>query len=614
MVYRSFFLVLLLGCIAYADTGQTGTVKLLDSSVPRSCVAGQINVSPGTLTCAGQVATLTTGGGSISSSTLPGGSTQYIQNTLTPTTTTQAFTVQTASATIAYANQLVSGGTTPLGLITAYGNIFSRNGSSSSDNIMIGDVAYGGGFPGIWFSANAAAPTYNNFSFLYDPGLGTIFNTAVNFLNFRIANNNYGIWNTIGLSINNDFHVVPGGHTGLYVASGKVGIGLGLNGPEPNAQLEVDDESASRIGTIFKSTTSQTSDITEWQDINSNILAKVDSAGNVVSTNTITAQYGVVASTIALTATNPSITWPSDTNSAFSNTLNLYPSGTNKLGEVVIHPSGTGNTSALYLFQNSVPDTDNNYEFAFGSGFAGARANTWGFGSIRFAEPTHVSQDIGFYTSNASGRYEALTLNASAACVGVNKTNCIAQLDIQAANSTMTGTIIRGAANQTANLLELRDSNNNLMTMIASDGSMSIGTPLVRSAELNVSGATTNKYEVTMGTASTDNHHVMVSTNGHVMTNGLAPSISSCGGGSPSVSGTDVAGTITVGSGVTTACTLTFATPYSAAPVCIVSDNSTAVTGDISSISATAVTFGFSASLGGGQVYYTCIGTATGGT
>lgn len=63
MVRRSLLLILGLAAIAWGDTGQTSTVKLLDPNTPVSCVAGQINVSPGTLSCAGQVATLTTGGG-----------------------------------------------------------------------------------------------------------------------------------------------------------------------------------------------------------------------------------------------------------------------------------------------------------------------------------------------------------------------------------------------------------------------------------------------------------------------------------------------------------------------------------------------------------------------
>jgi hypothetical protein len=90
----------------------------------------------------------------------------------------------------------------------------------------------------------------------------------------------------------------------------------------------------------------------------------------------------------------------------------------------------------------------------------------------------------------------------------------------------------------------------------------------------------------------------------------ISPVVSSCGATpSGSVVGYDSAGTITVGGGVVTSCTLTFATAWTNTPTCVISDNSTTVPGDISSVSATAVTFGFSTSLGGGKIYYICMGS-----
>jgi hypothetical protein len=86
-----------------------------------------------------------------------------------------------------------------------------------------------------------------------------------------------------------------------------------------------------------------------------------------------------------------------------------------------------------------------------------------------------------------------------------------------------------------------------------------------------------------------------------------APWVTSCGTG-PGVTGYDSAGTITVGSGVTTACTLNFATAWGNAPTCVITTNSTAVTSDITSVTTSALALGFSATLGGGTVYYHCIG------
>jgi hypothetical protein len=85
---------------------------------------------------------------------------------------------------------------------------------------------------------------------------------------------------------------------------------------------------------------------------------------------------------------------------------------------------------------------------------------------------------------------------------------------------------------------------------------------------------------------------------------GGTPSVSSCGT-SPSVVGNDATGLITVGSGVVTACTLTFSRTYTTAPVCVaVASLATVTLG--ATTSTTAITFGMSLTLGGGTIRYLC--------
>lgn len=104
-----------------------------------------------------------------------------------------------------------------------------------------------------------------------------------------------------------------------------------------------------------------------------------------------------------------------------------------------------------------------------------------------------------------------------------------------------------------------------------------------------------------------------VAFSGHLVTTGGLPTISACGAApSGSVVGTDKGGTITVGGGVVTACTLTFNRTYGSAPDCTYSDNSTAIAVGQTAISATAFTIGTSASLGGGLVMYNCSCNQTG--
>lgn len=90
----------------------------------------------------------------------------------------------------------------------------------------------------------------------------------------------------------------------------------------------------------------------------------------------------------------------------------------------------------------------------------------------------------------------------------------------------------------------------------------------------------------------------------------IAPNMGTCGT-NPSVVGYDSAATITVGSGLTTACTMNFATAWTNIPTCVMTVNTSAVTGGITALSTTSITFSFSATLGGGIIYVQCIGRDT---
>lgn len=74
MVRKSLFLILLSG-LAFADTGYKDTIQFTETDGSPKCMAGQVKVSAGTLTCSGQTATITTGGGGGT----PGGTGTQIQ-------------------------------------------------------------------------------------------------------------------------------------------------------------------------------------------------------------------------------------------------------------------------------------------------------------------------------------------------------------------------------------------------------------------------------------------------------------------------------------------------------------------------------------------------------
>lgn len=94
----------------------------------------------------------------------------------------------------------------------------------------------------------------------------------------------------------------------------------------------------------------------------------------------------------------------------------------------------------------------------------------------------------------------------------------------------------------------------------------------------------------------------------HIHATGPAPALSSCGTTPSAVTGNDRTGTFTVGTGVVTACTLTFAKAWTSAPNCFLASD-TAATLTATAVSTTALTLGFSISLPGARIYYLCEGS-----
>lgn len=114
----------------------------------------------------------------------------------------------------------------------------------------------------------------------------------------------------------------------------------------------------------------------------------------------------------------------------------------------------------------------------------------------------------------------------------------------------------------------------------------------------------TPNYEVGF-TTTTSFYHIAISTSGHFITSGsTAPAVSSCGTG-PSIVGDDNQGTVTVGSGVTTACTLTFYKAWGATPICTVEAEANDV-GWVSAKSQTAITLTFASTMASTAFDYRC--------
>lgn len=70
---------------------------------------------------------------------------------------------------------------------------------------------------------------------------------------------------------------------------------------------------------------------------------------------------------------------------------------------------------------------------------------------------------------------------------------------------------------------------------------------------------------------------------------GTAPALTSCGT-SPAITGTDVAGVVTMGTATPTGCVITFNVAYQAAPTCVVNWLATPLASQSYAVSATAIT------------------------
>jgi hypothetical protein len=58
---------------------------------------------------------------------------------------------------------------------------------------------------------------------------------------------------------------------------------------------------------------------------------------------------------------------------------------------------------------------------------------------------------------------------------------------------------------------------------------------------------------------------------GHLANSGTSASLAACGGGSPAINGNDTRGTVTLGTGAFTSCSIVFAATYATTPICVAS-------------------------------------------
>ncbi|MDY0096737.1 MAG: tail fiber domain-containing protein [Candidatus Dojkabacteria bacterium] len=174
----------------------------------------------------------------------------------------------TVGLTIATSNNVGIGDTSPASLFTV-GNNDVFQVSSTGDLVSIKGVSY------VWPSANATGMLTNN-------GSGTLSWTDLNAgdellptgTEGQMLYNNAGAWTA---------------YSGMYWDDTNSRLGIGTT--SPGAKLQINTGADATKGLIIRGNTSQSANLTEWQNSGGTILASVDRIGHL-SVNNIQALYG----------------------------------------------------------------------------------------------------------------------------------------------------------------------------------------------------------------------------------------------------------------------------------------------------------------------------------
>lgn len=197
--------------------------------------------------------------------------------------------------------------------------------------------------------------------------------------------------------------------------------------------------------------------------------------------------------------------------------------------------------------------------------------------------------------------------NTGTAGAGLTRVNIGNSGNHTAASGTNTWTNVSGGANPTASSTMIHRSLTLSPTInYAGGGAGSYEISYIAVTETALPSG--KNYLARWLAGSAGNQDIFAVTNtSHIETGqATAPALSACGT-APAIVGTDANGKVTIGTGVTTSCTVTFDTAYTNAPPCMVSGDNTAVT-YVATTSTTVLTIASSADMASDVVGYICMG------
>lgn len=214
-----------------------------------------------------------------------------------------------------------------------------------------------------------------------------------------------------------------------------------------------------------------------------------------------------------------------------------------------------------------------------------------GFGSTIFSGSSRAAifgAAAESWTDTAQGAYLAFNTTP----IGTSTT--IERLRITASGNVGIGTTTPSKALDVVG--EIRSSATSTASCFTTDGVTCIGG--ISLSGTNIwSGLNTFNATTTLATTT---------VNGELNLEWGTPTLSSCGT-SPSISGNNHVGTVTIGGGISvTACTINFVPNFVSSSKCIAEGINTFTGFDVTAQSSSSVTFGLSVSLAGGQFNYQC--------
>lgn len=278
-------------------------------------------------------------------------------------------------------------------------------------------------------------------------------------------------------------------------------IGIGMGSSTPGAQVEINTSSASTIGLIVQGASSQTANLTEWQNSSSTVLASVSSSGGltaatVTSSGTLTAngriqindntgvRIGGDAATSSLSDGIVAIGYRSlysailATNTVAIGKESLYSKTTSGNGCVAIGywsqyacTSGAQNTSIGNLSLNELTTGSLNISIGHNSGDG---ITTGSYNTIIGCNITGLSASLSNTIIIADGQGNKRIYVDSDGEVGLGTESPGARLEIETGLTTRIGLIVQAAASQTANLTEWQDSSGTVLSKVASDGKLTV--------------------------------------------------------------------------------------------------------------------------------------------